>query len=371
MRNNRRKLNYSVMENLKIDFWLFSALLLTIVSGMFVLYSASNQNTAVILNQTYKVLFGFFIMTVVAQIPPQLLKVWTPRIFLVSIILLCLVPIIGEKSLGARRWLDFGIRFQPSELVKFTLPMMLAWFVSTIGAPDNWKRIGACFGLLLFPFGLIVIQPDLGTAILVGAAGFFVIFLAGLSYSFLLKMIVAVAVLIPFAFNYLLKPYQRVRIETMFDPSKDPSGSGYHVTQSKIAIGSGGFSGDGWLQGTQSHLNFIPEQRTDFIFSVLSEEFGMLGFFALSFFYLLVISRCFYMFFKLKESYDRLVTGALIMIFVSYIFVNIGMVTGILPVVGVPLPLISFGGTSMVTLLSGFGLISGFYHQEKLKSFRR
>lgn len=370
MRNNRR-VGYSVMDNLKIDFWLFTTLLITILSGMFVLYSASNQSTAIIMNQTYRVLAGFILMAAVAQIPPQLLKIWTPRLFVFSLFLLLLVPLIGEKSLGARRWLDIGIRFQPSEIVKFTLPMMLAWYVSTISPPNGWKNITICFSILVVPFGLIVGQPDLGTAILVGASGLFVIFLSGISVGFIVKSIIGLGAFAPFAWSYLLKPYQKTRIETMFNPEADPTGSGYHVIQSKIAIGSGGFTGDGWLQGTQSHLNFIPEQRTDFIFAVLSEEFGLIGFLVLMLCYFLIIARCFYIFFKLKESYDRLVTGALLMIFVCYVFVNIGMVTGILPVVGVPLPLISFGGTSMMTLLIGFGLISGFYHQEKLKKFKR
>lgn len=358
----------SFLDHLKIDFWLFASLLLTIVFGMFILYSASNQNAAVIENQSLKVLFGFVVMVVFAQANPQVLKVWTPRFFVVSLILLALVPIIGEKSLGAQRWLDFGVRFQPSEIIKFTLPMMLAWFVSTIGAPDNAKRIFVMFVILVVPCGLIVIQPDLGTSILVGAAGIFVIFLAGISWSFILKSLVALLAFLPVAWNFLLKPYQKTRVLTLLNPESDPTGSGYHVIQSKIAIGSGGFSGTGWLEGVQSHLNFIPEQRTDFIFAVLSEELGMIGFFILMFCYFLIIARCFYIFFKLKEVYDRLVCGALLMIFVCYIFVNIGMVSGILPVVGVPLPLISFGGTSIVTLLAGFGMISAFYHNQKSKS---
>ncbi len=365
MRNNKGFLDY-----LKIDFWLFASLILTIVFGMFILYSASNQNAAVIENQSVKVMIGFIIMIFFAQANPQVLKIWTPRVFVLSLILLALVPLIGEKSLGAQRWLNFGIRFQPSEIVKFTLPMMLAWYVSTIGALDNIKRIFISFVILIVPCSLIVIQPDLGTSILVGSAGLFVIFLAGISWGFIFKSFLALLAFLPVAWNFLLKPYQKTRVLTMFNPESDPTGSGYHVIQSKIAIGSGGLSGTGWLEGVQSHLNFIPEQRTDFIFAVLSEEFGMLGFFLLMICYFFIIARCFYIFFKLKETYDRLVCGALLMIFVCYIFVNIGMVTGILPVVGVPLPLISFGGTSMVTLLAGFGMISAFYHNQKSKSAR-
>lgn len=372
MRNKRRDGVFSqIIDNLKIDFWLTSALIVTVVFGMFVLYSASNQSMAVLESQLAKVVFGFVAMVFVAQLPVNLLKTWTPRLFIFSIFLLILVPIIGEKSLGARRWLDFGLRFQPSEFVKFTLPLMLAWTFSSVGMPNTPKKILFSFLLLFVPFLLIVNQPDLGTAILVLSAGLFVIFLSGISYKFIGISFTGLLMLAPLAWNYFLKPYQRVRIETMLNPEANPTGSGYHVIQSKIAIGSGGFSGDGWLQGTQSHLNFIPEQRTDFIFAVLSEEFGLLGFLLLMLCYFLILARGFYIFFKLKESFERLTTGALLMIFTSYIFVNIGMVSGILPVVGVPLPLISFGGTAMVTLLASFGLISGFYHQEKLKSFKR
>ncbi len=354
-------------NNLKIDFWLFLGLTVTMVFGLFVLYSASNQNYAVIESQFFKILFGFFMMVIFAQLNPQTLKIWTPRVFAASIFLLILVPIMGEKSLGARRWLDFGIRFQPSELVKFTLPMMLAWIVSTMGVPNNFKKIALSFVVLLVPCLLILKQPDLGTSILVAAAGIFVIFMSGISWRFITLSFLSVSAFLPVFWNFIIKPYQKTRILSMLDPEKDPTGSGYHVIQSKIAIGSGGFSGSGWLEGTQSHLNFIPEQKTDFIFAVLSEELGMVGFFMLMVCYFFIIARSFYIFFKLQETFDRLVTGALIMIFVCYIFVNIGMVTGILPVVGVPLPLISFGGTSVVSLMVSFGLISAFYHNQKMK----
>lgn len=363
-----RKNKINLMNDFKIDFLLFITLLITISFGMFVLYSASNQNSDIIVNQIFKVLLGFVAMAFTAQLNPQTLKIWTPRLFFFSVFLLILVPIMGEKSLGARRWLDFGIRFQPSEFVKFTLPMMLAWVVSIYGSPKDIKKIILCFVILIIPCGLVLIQPDLGTSILIGSAGIFVIFLAGINWSFILKSLLGFLIFMPLAWNFILKPYQKTRVLTMLDPESDPMGSGYHVIQSKIAIGSGGFSGSGWLEGTQSHLNFIPEQRTDFIFAVLSEEFGFLGFLLLMSLYFLILLRCFYIFFKLKETFDRLVTGALIMIFVCYIFVNIGMVTGILPVVGVPLPLISYGGTSIVSLLSSFGIISAFYHNQKKKT---
>lgn len=364
----KKRSNHALIDNLKIDFLLFVSLFLTISFGLFVLYSASNQNAVVIENQLLKVLFGFFIMVVAAQLNPQSLKIWTPRLFFFSIFLLVLVPLIGEKSLGARRWLDFGVRFQPSELVKFTLPMMLAWFVSTFGSIKTMKQIFISFVILLIPTVLIMLQPDLGTAILVASSGLLVIFLSGIKWSFILKSFLSLLALCPVIWKFVLKPYQKTRITTLLNPESDPTGSGYHVIQSKIAIGSGGWGGSGWLEGTQSHLNFIPEQRTDFIFAVLSEELGFSGFLLLSVLYFLIICRCFYIFFKLKETFDKLVTGALMMTFVCYVFVNIGMVSGILPVVGVPLPLISYGGTSLVTLLASFGIISAFYNNQNKKS---
>lgn len=358
----------NLLKNLKIDIWLFLALIITMVFGLFVLYSASNQNSMAIENQIMRIMLGFVVMLFAAQLNPQALKIWTPRIFFASLFLLILVPIMGETSLGAKRWLNIGIRFQPSEFAKFTLPMMLAWFVSTVGLLNNWKRLIISFTILFVPTLLILNQPDLGTAILVAGAGIFVIFLSGISWSFIAKTFIGICLSAPILWEFVLRDYQKTRITTLFNPEADPMGSGYHVIQSKIAIGSGGFSGSGWLAGIQSHLNFIPEQRTDFIFAVLSEELGMLGFLFLILCYSLIIGRCFYIFFKLKDTYEKLVTGALLMIFVCYIFVNIGMVSGILPVVGVPLPLISYGGTSIVTLLFGFGIISAFYHQQKQKS---
>ena len=361
-----KKLN--IIENLKVDFWLFLALSVTMIFGLFVLYSASNQSTNIMESQIIKILLGFGMMVFCAQLNPQILKIWTPRVFILSIIILMLVPIIGEQSLGAKRWINVGIRFQPSEFIKFTLPMMLAWYISTSGIPKGFKKLTVCFLILIIPCMFILKQPDLGTALLVGASGLFVLFLSGISWNFILKSVGSIMLLAPLIWMYVLKAYQKTRITTMFNPEADPMGNGYHVIQSKIAIGSGGFSGSGWLQGSQSHLNFIPEQKTDFIFSVLGEELGLFGFLVLMLCYACIISRSFYIFFNLKETFDRLVTGALIMIFVCYIFVNIGMVSGILPVVGVPLPLISYGGTSIVSLMSSFGIISAFYHNQKLKS---
>lgn len=350
---------------LNIDFWLFIGVVVTCIFGFFVLYSASNQNEIVVEKQIIRLFLGFFIMIVVAQINPILIKIWTPRIFLVAFLFLLAVPIFGEISLGARRWLDLGfIRFQPSELFKILLPLMLAWFASIYGMPNDFKKIFINFALLFVPVSLIIMQPDLGTAILVIASSFAVIFLSGISWAFLGISFGIVCLSAPFLW-YMLHDYQRQRILTLFNPESDPTGSGFHIIQSKIAIGSGGFTGNGWLNGTQAHLNFIPEQKTDFIFSVLGEEFGMVGFIFLMICYTFIIVRMSYMTLKLSEAFEKLVGGSIIMMFISYIFVNLGMVMGILPVVGVPLPLLSYGGTSLVTMMIGFGLICSFYNRRK------
>ncbi len=274
--NSRKKIKY--IDNLNIDFWLFLSIFTVSVFGLFILYSASNQNHLILEKQIIKLIIGFFAFVIIGQINPLTVKVWSPRIFLLTLFFLILVPIIGETSSGAKRWLDLGIiRFQPSEVIKLSLPLMLAWFFSTFGMPNNLQKIGACFLILIIPTLLILNQPDLGTAILVISSGLIVIFLAGLSWKFIFISLMSFLSLLPVLW-YTLKDYQKTRILTLFSPESDPIGSGYHVIQSKIAIGSGGIMGNGWLEGTQSHLNFIPEQKTDFIFAVLGEEFGLLGF---------------------------------------------------------------------------------------------
>lgn len=355
------------LSKLNIDFWLILGITITCVFGFLVLYSASNQNGIVVEKQIFRIIFAFVCMIVVAQINPVSIKIWTPRIFLVSFLLLLAVPLFGEISLGARRWLDLGfIRFQPSELFKIILPLMLAWLASEYGSPNTFKRLIVSLVFLIFPVALIMQQPDLGTSILVFTASFAVIFLAGINWKVIGGGLLAFAVSAPFLWH-ALHDYQKLRIKTLFNPELDPSGSGFHIIQSKIAIGSGGIFGQGWLNGTQSHLNFIPEQKTDFIFSVLSEEFGLTGFIFLMLCYFFIILRMSYMTLKLNETFEKLVSGAIIMMFISYICVNIGMVSGILPVVGVPLPLISYGGTSLVTMMIGFGLICSFYNRRVKK----
>lgn len=349
------------LSKLNIDFWLFLGISTTIIFGLLVLYSASNQNGVIVEKQIFRILLAFVLMIGVAQVNPVYIKIWTPRVFLISFILLLAVPIFGDVSLGAKRWLDIGIlRFQPSEIFKILLPLMLAWMANEYGSPNNFKRLTISLVFLIVPVALIMQQPDLGTSILVFTASFAVIFLAGINWKVIFGGFLSLLITSPFLW-YALHDYQRLRIKTLFNPEIDPSGAGFHIIQSKIAIGSGGLFGQGWLNGTQSHLNFIPEQKTDFIFSVLSEEFGLIGFLFLIICYLFIIMRLSYMTLKLNETFEKLVSGAIVVMFISYITVNIGMVTGLLPVVGVPLPLISYGGTSMATMLIGFGMICSFY----------
>ncbi len=350
-----------------MDFWLLLGITVTCLFGFIVLYSASNQNAIVVEKQIFRLILGFFVLIFVAQINPTMIKVWTPRIFFISFLLLAAVPIFGEISLGARRWLDLGIiRFQPSELFKILLPLMLAWLATEYGMPNTIKRLLISLLFLGIPVLLIMKQPDLGTSILVLASSLAVIFLAGVSWSVLAGAIGAFCISAPVLW-YMLHDYQRQRILTLFNPENDPSGSGFHIIQSKIAIGSGGISGSGWLNGTQAHLNFIPEQKTDFIFAVLAEEFGFVGFVFLMACYTFIILRMAYMTYKMNDIFEKLVSGAIITMFLSYVFVNIGMVSGILPVVGVPLPLLSYGGTSLITMMVGFGLICSFYNRRNTK----
>ncbi len=351
---------------LKLDTLLFTALIVLSLSGLMVLYSASGGDMATIQRQCLRLLLGFVGLFVFAQIPVDNLRNWSPWLYAGGLILLLLVLIIGDMSKGAQRWLDLGvIRFQPSELMKIFLPMMVAWYFSRIALPPNFKNICVSFVLVFVPVALIIRQPDLGTSILVAGTGLFVIFLAGIRYptiAFLLGCVLAAAPVL----WYYLHDYQRGRILTMLDPERDPLGAGYHIIQSKIAIGSGGVYGRGWFNGTQSQLDFIPERSTDFIFSVFSEEFGFIGSSLLILLYLIIIVRGLIIAANAQSSYARLLGGAISLTFFSYVFVNIGMVSGLLPVVGVPLPLISYGGTSMVTLLTMFGVLMSIHSHKKL-----
>ncbi len=330
----------------------FTALLLLV--ALFTMASASPERMS---TQLVNLGVALVVMRVVAQIPPQRLMRLALPTYLIGILLLVAVALFGDISKGARRWLNLGfMRIQPSELMKIAMPLMLAWYFQKHEAMLRLRDYAVATLLLLLPVALIVKQPDLGTSVLVLAAGFFVIFLAGLPWKIILGLIAAAAGSAPFAWN-LLHDYQRQRILTLLDPEKDPLGKGFHIIQSTIAIGSGGMLGKGWGQGTQAQLEFIPERHTDFIFAVYSEEMGLLGNFVLLVLYALLIGRGIMISANAATLFTRLLAGAITLIFFTYAFVNMGMVSGILPVVGVPLPFISYGGTALVTLCLGIGIL--------------
>lgn len=355
-------------ERLHIDLPLFASVLLLIAAGLFILYSASNQSMTLLTQQTLRYGVGVLIMLVFAQIPPRYYAMWAPWLYAVGLLLLIAVALVGHVQNGGRRWLVLGfIRFQPSEIMKLAMPMMLAWLLSEKQLPPKKRILLLCSVLLFIPAILIAKQPDLGTAIIVAVAGFSVIFLAGMSGRLLFSLCFIGAALTPIVWRFM-HTYQRERVLTFFNPQRDPLGSGYHIIQSKIAIGSGGFFGKGWLNGTQSHLQFLPEHATDFIFAVSGEELGFVGSVVLICIFLAVTSRCLYLSSQAQDTFSRLLAGSLTLTFFISYFVNIGMVTGILPVVGLPLPLVSYGGTSMVTILASFGIIMSIHTHRKLLS---
>jgi rod shape determining protein RodA len=355
-----------LLQRLHIDAPLVLGLLILSAISLFVLYSASGQNMAVIERQVIRLCVGFTILLVLAQINPATLARWTPVIFIVGVVLLVAVLVFGEIGKGAQRWLDLGIaRFQPSEVMKLGVPMMVAWYLNEKSLPPRLRSLLVAGLIILIPTLLIVKQPDLGTAILVGSAGVFVLLFAGIQWRIVALFFALGAAFAPVLW-YFMHDYQRQRVLTFLNPEKDPLGAGYHIIQSKIAIGSGGLYGKGWLNGTQSQLNFLPERSTDFIFAAYSEEFGLIGIILLLTVYMFVITRGLLIAAQAQDTYSRLLAGSLVMTFFIYIFVNIGMVTGLLPVVGLPLPLVSYGGTSMVTLMAGFGILMSIHTHRKL-----
>ncbi len=357
----------SLFFRLHIDFSLLMMLIILLIIGQIILYSASGENTALMQRQVIRLGVAFIVMFIIAQISPDTICRWSPVLFIIGIIMLIAVLLAGTKVLGAKRWLDLGLfRFQPSELMKLAVPMMLAWFMSKGSIPPAKIRLAVAIFILLIPVLLIARQPDLGTSLLITSAGLFVIFMAGISWQIIFGFIIAaIAFSIPMWF-FLMRDYQRQRVLTMLNPETDPLGSGYHIIQSKIAIGSGGDFGKGWLNGTQSHLEFLPERHTDFIFSVFAEEFGFSGILLLLAIYLFIILRGIYITTQAHGTFSRLLGASVILTFLVYVFVNIGMVSGILPVVGIPLPLISYGGTSIVTLMAGFGILMSIHTHRKM-----
>ena len=354
-----------LMRRLHLDGPLLGGLLLICAFGLVILYSAVGESNRLLMNQIVRLGVAFVAMFIVAQLPPGFLRRWTPWGYLAGILLLLLVLTKGDIGQGARRWLDLGIRFQPSEAMKLAVPMMAAWFLHDRPIPPRFVHIAAIAVMIVVPTLLIARQPDLGTALLIAASGVIVVMLAGMSF----RLITALGLLaIPGAlvlWNFM-KDYQKQRVLTLLDPDSDPLGAGYNIIQSKIAIGSGGLFGKGWTNGSQAQLEFLPERDTDFIFAVLGEEFGLFGVLTLLALYLFVIGRGLYIAVQAHDTYSRLLAGSISLTFMVYVFVNTAMVSGLVPVVGVPLPLVSFGGTSMVTLMAGFGILMSIHSHRKL-----
>ena len=354
-----------VMRRLNVDGPLLGGLLLICTLGLIILYSAVDENMRQWLNQLVRLGVALVAMFIIAQLSPDFLRRWTPWGFVAGLLLLVLVLTTGDISQGAQRWLDLGVRFQPSEIMKLSVPMMAAWYLHDRQIPPRAGPMLILAVIIIVPTTLIARQPDLGTALLVAMSGLIVVILAGLP----IWLMVSLAVLsVPGAYGLwqFMEPYQRQRVETLFDPSSDPLGAGYNIIQSKIAIGSGGLFGKGWTNGSQAHLQYLPERETDFIFAVMGEEMGLLGVLALLCLYLFVVGRGLYIAVQAPDTYSRLLAGSISLTFFVYVFVNTAMVTGLVPVVGVPLPLVSFGGTSMVTLMAGFGILMSIHSHRKL-----
>lgn len=359
---------YTQLYKWHLDSNLMQALLFLIGFGLIILYSAGNESVHTVEGQCVRLACAALVLIGVAQIPPYRLRMIAPWLFFVGLFLLIAVMAMGDVGKGARRWLDFGvIRFQPSEIMKLALPMYLAALLHEKILPLPFKTLCLCFFIIFIPVGLTALQPDLGTALMLLLTGFCVIFLAGLPYRYLTLVAILAASTLPVLWHFM-HAYQRQRVLTFLNPETDPLGHGYHIIQSKIAIGSGGLFGKGWLMGTQSHLNFLPEHATDFIFAVAGEELGLLGVLILLLIYAWVIGRGLIIAYTAQDTFSRLLAGSLAIAFFFNVFVNIGMVCGLLPVVGIPLPLVSYGGTSMVTLMAAFGVLMSIQTHRRLWS---
>ena len=357
----------TLLQRLHIDGVLLVLLLLLACGSLFILYSAGGKNLDLLLKQASSFGIGMAAMFVIAQLEPRFMARWVPLGYLIVVGLLVAVDFVGYTAMGATRWISIPgvIRFQPSEFMKIIMPMTIAWYLSARALPPSIKHTLISLAMIVVPFVLILKQPDLGTSLLVLVSGAFVLFIAGLRWRWIAG---AIAALVPIAVGmwyFVLHNYQKQRVHTFLDPESDPLGTGWNIIQSKAAIGSGGVFGKGWLLGTQSHLDFLPESHTDFIIAVLAEEFGLVGVCLLLLVYLLLIARGLMITVQAQTLFGKLLAGSLTMTFFVYVFINIGMVSGLLPVVGVPLPFISFGGTSLVTLLSGFGILMSVHTHRK------
>jgi len=357
----------TLLQRLHIDGPLLLLLLLLAAGSLFVLYSASGRNLELVIKQASSFGFGMLAMLLIAQVESRFIARWVPLAYVLGVILLGVVEVMGHNAMGATRWINIPgvIRFQPSEFLKIIMPATIAWYLARNNLPPGLKHTAVSLALVGVPFVLILRQPDLGTAMLILASGAFVLFAAGLPWLWIGSAVAAVVPVAVGMWYFVLHDYQKQRIHTFLDPESDPLGTGWNIIQSKAAIGSGGVFGKGWLLGTQSHLDFLPESHTDFIIAVLAEEFGLVGVCLLLLVYLLLIARGMVITVQAQTLFGKLWAGGLTMTFFVYVFVNIGMVSGLLPVVGVPLPFISYGGTSLVTLLSGFGVLMSIHTHRK------
>ena len=366
-RQSRRLSTMALMlRGLHLDGMLFAGIACILAIGLAALYSAVGQNNALVVNQLVRILAAIAVMLFMAQVEPNFLRRASPFIYVFGLFLLALVLVTGDVGKGAQRWLNIGLRFQPSEIMKLGLPLMLAWLLHERPLPPSFGMILFALAVTLVPVSLIAIQPDLGTAILIVLSGTTVIFLAGLGIRYIVGAILACLISMPILWYLIMLDYQKQRVLTLLDPDRDPLGAGYHIIQSKIAIGSGGLFGKGWLNGSQGQLEFLPERSTDFIFAVIGEELGLMGTLSILLVYLFIVGRGLVIAAAAQDTFSRLLAGTISLTFFFYIFVNTAMVTGLVPVVGIPLPLVSAGGTSMVTLLAGFGILMSIQTHRKL-----
>ena len=357
-----------VLSRIHLDALLLLGLLVLLAVGLMVLYSAGGQDTGLLIRQLIRMGTAFVVLFFLAQIHPDRMRDAAYWLYGLGLILLVIVLIFGHEGKGAQRWLDLGFfRFQPSELMKLAVPLLLAAYLAGRPLPPSALRLIMGLMMVIIPSLLIAKQPDLGTSVLIASSGLIVLFLSGIRWRIIIGFLTLCASALPVLW-YVMHAYQRQRVLTLLNPESDPLGAGYHIIQSKIAIGSGGLFGKGWLEGTQSQLEFLPERSTDFIFAVIAEEFGLLGVGLLLFWYLLVAGRGLFIASQAQTSFARLLAGSISITFLVYVFVNVGMVTGLLPVVGVPLPLVSYGGTSMVTLLAGFGILMSIHTHRRMMS---
>lgn len=358
VRLTRRKL-----YDIHLDPWLLLALVVVVAFGLVVLNSAALGDETLLANQMLRLGGAFVAMLIVAQLNPRLCLRWSPMLYVAGLAMLIVVLFVGATAKGAQRWLDLpGLpRFQPSEIMKLAVPLAIAWYLHDRPLPPSWKELGVSIALFAVPAGLIFLQPDLGTGIMVAGGGIAVVLLSGVRWRLVVAGGALALVSTPVLWFFALYDYQKARWLTFLDPERDPLGAGWNIIQSKTALGSGGFAGKGLGEGTQSQLEFLPESRTDFIIAVIGEELGLLGVTALLALYLVVIARALFIAVRAPDTFGRLAAGGLTLVFFAYVFVNIAMVSGMLPVVGVPLPLVSYGGTSAITLLLGFGIVMAIH----------